>query len=133
MGLAERRALNEFQEKHFNAWEKKIHAAAGFALPVEVKWPELTKNEYAHLYHEAWEKVYFQPLIEAFKEIGKDEMGRKALQAGVKKVVFCYSGTGYSNLKFEDGVIIFDHDPIANLEYGFERTKELVGLLEKAL
>ena len=30
-----------------------------------MNWDQLCAPEYAHLYQEAWEKVYFQPLIEA--------------------------------------------------------------------
>lgn len=133
MGLAERRATTDFQEKHFSAWEKKLHAALGTATPIEVDWAQLSKPDYAHLYQEAWEKVYFTPLLEAFKEIGKDDLGRKALQSGVKKIWIGFTDTSYSNIRFEDGVIFMDHDPVSNLDYHQARKDELVQLLEKNL
>lgn len=133
MGLAERRATTDFQTNHFKEWERKLHAAVGTAVPVEVDWAQLSKPEYAHLYQEAWEKVYFQPLLEAFKEIGKDELGRKALQEGIKKIWIGFTDQSYSNIRFEDGTLFMDHDPVSNLDYVNDRVQELVKMLEKSL
>lgn len=133
MGLAEKRALSTFQESQFKEWEKKIHAAAGFAVPIEVKWDQLAAADYGHMYDTAWPKVYFEPLIDTFKEIAVDEMGRKALQAGIKKIVIGHSGASFDNIHFESGVIHMDHDPVSNIDYVQDRVKKLVSLLEKEL
>src|SRR3954462_2343928 len=76
MGLAERRAAKEFETKRFPQLKKDIDDAAGFEVPVTVAWDTLAKEGEAHLYDDCWPKVYFQPLVAAFKGITIDDMGK---------------------------------------------------------
>ena len=87
MGLVERRAAADFQERHLPALMKKVHQAAGFPLTVEVKWDTLSIDGQSDQYAKCWPDTYFEPLITGLARIAKDDMGRAVLKAGVKKVV----------------------------------------------
>ena len=136
MGLTERRALKSFQETQFPELKRAIEQAAGFAVPVEVSWDSLAKDDMSHLYAEAFPKVYFAPIIDALKSVCTDDMGRDALKKSLKKVVICNTaGHSSSNraISFEAGVLTVDHDPVCNINYGNERLEAIVKILEKAL
>lgn len=136
MGLAERRAVKEFQETKLPGLKRAIDEAAGFGLDVEVNWEQLAKEEYAHLYGECFEKVYFKPVIEAFREVCKDSMGKDALKAGLKKIMFCNTtGIYYGDqaTSFDGGILRIDHDPVSNIDNYNERRDAIVKILEKKL
>ena len=131
MGLVERRALKAFQDSRFPELVGQINEAAGFAVDLEVDWQSLAVDDYAHLYDEAWTKVYFQPLIEALKAITIDDMGKEALREGLKQVVIRDSGTRQTG--FSGGVLTFHRNPVSNLDDWEERKQELQTALEKGL
>lgn len=136
MGLAERRAAKEFEENKFPDLQKKVQEAAGFKLPIEVDWESIAENDYAHMYEEAWTKVYFTPLIDAFKGITVDQMGKDALKEALKKVVIKNRGGHYSApscYEFANGVLTFDHQPVSNVDDVNSRAEELRKLLESKL
>jgi hypothetical protein len=135
MGLAERRALKAFQDEHFPGLKKALDQAAGFEVALEVRWDTLATPEYAHLYAEAFPKVFFQPLAAALADIARDDMGKAALRAGLKKVVVCNTADKYgeSAFTFEGGVLTLDHSPVTNLDDVELRRGALVKLLEGAL
>jgi hypothetical protein len=41
--------------------------------------------------------------------------------------------SGSSDISFADGQLLFDHDPVTNIDYGDERRDKIVKILEKAL
>ncbi len=131
MGLQERRAIKEFQDNQYPGIKQDLDSAAGFDVNMEINWDELQAEDYSHLYNEGFLKVYFIPLVEAFKAICIDDMGKEALKAGLKKVIVRNSGT--TNISFENGVVTMDHHPVANLDYWEDRKKDLQTKLEKAL
>ena len=136
MGLAERRAAKEFREQHFPALEAEIRAAAGFDLPLEIDWDSMSREDYAKMYAECWPKVYFQPLIEAFKSITRDDLGREALTGGLTRVVIRNSGGNSSAeraVTFQDKVLTIDHEPVTNVDDVDDRTKYMIQVLEKGL
>ena len=135
MGLKERRAAADFQEKLFPKYCKDVRDAAGFEVPIEVNWEQLAVNEYAHLYDEAFAKVYFQPLTAAFKAITADKMGKEALQKSLKKIMIVNSDKYYSStgFKFESGTLTLDHQPCSNVDDVAERSRELQKMLENAI
>lgn len=92
MGLAERRATKEFQDTLFPALKAAMDAAAGFPVTLSVNWEQLAKDDASHGYAEAWPKIYFQTATDAFKSIARDAMGKDALKAGLKSVVFQNTG-----------------------------------------
>jgi hypothetical protein len=135
MGLAERRASKKFQNEDYPALKKAIDEAAGFEVPIEVDWGSLAVDEYGHLYQEAFTKVYFQPLTEAIQDICIDDMGKEALKEALSKIVICNKEGRYgkSAFSFTDGVLLFDHKAVTNIDDVQERRKHIVELLEKAL
>jgi hypothetical protein len=136
MGLAERRASKEFQDTAFAPLKAKIDRAAGFPVTLEVKWDQLAKEDAAHGYADSWPKIYFNVAIAAFESIGRDQMGKDALKAGLKLVVFQNTANHYSAssaITFSSGVLTIDHDPYSNVDYEKERTDYTIALLEKGL
>lgn len=136
MGLAERRAAKNFETNLFPGFLKQIHEAAGFAVPVEIAWDTLAADEQAHLYEESWPKVYFHPLIAALKAIAVDDMGKEALQGGLKKVVIRNQADNSSYMywaSFEGGALTLDHKPTTNIDDVEQRTDSLREALEKGL
>lgn len=136
MGLAERRALKDFQDNHLPALLAEIQRLAGFAVPVEANWDQLARPDYAHMYTDCFAKVYYQPVINALTDVGRDEMGRDALKAGLKKIVFANTAELYSAdsaISFVDGVLTIDHDPCTNVDYVDDRAAVAIKVLEKGL
>jgi len=135
MGLAERRAIKDFQDNHLPKLQAEIHTAAGFPVPIEVTWDQLAVEGSSHLYQEAWTEIYFKPVIEALRQIGRDDMGREALKAGLKKVEF-RNASGYyspsSAVTFQNGTLMIDHE-LSNVGDTNDRTKTAIEVMEKSL
>ena len=134
MGLAERRAVADFQQKLYPDLKKKVDEAAGFTVDMEVKWNTLEAEGYASSYPDMFEKVYFQTLIDVFKSIAVDDMSKEALKSGLKKVIIDGS-SGYrgSGCTFDNGVLLFLHKPEMAVEDLASRVKALKELLEAKL
>jgi hypothetical protein len=135
MGLAERRGVERFKNDDYPGWKSRIDEAAGFEVPVEVAWEELAVADYADSYGEFFAKVYFQPLVDALRAVTIDDLGKGALREGLSKIVIRNEGGFYSTsgISFTDGVLTFDHQPHANIDYGEERAKGLQRTLESGL
>src|SRR5262249_26468781 len=117
MGLAERRAVEQFKSNDYPNWKAKIDQATGFEVPVEVAWEELAvADQYASSLGDFFPKVYFQPMVDALNAITIDDLGRNAIRDGLKKIVVRntdqYAST--SGFSFEDGVLTIDHKPYVN-------------------
>lgn len=137
MGLAERRAVKDFQDNVFPGWHKKINDAAGIQVLLEIDWESLGIAEETHLYNECWPKVYFVPLVDALTEIARDDIGKEALREGLKKITIkhnpdvYYGDTGYAS--FKAGVLSLEHAAHTNVDQVEDRTKGLRAALEKGL
>ncbi len=135
MGLAERRATKEFQDKYFPELKNEIHKAAGFPVPIEVSWEQLAVEGRTDHYREAWTEIFFKPVIEALRQIARDDMGKEALKAGLKKIEFRNSSGYYSPhsaITFANGTILIDHE-LSNVGDTNDRTKHLIETVEKSL
>ncbi len=135
MGLAERRASKEFQDKHFPELRNEIQKLAGFPVPVEVVWDQLAVEGQTESYKEAWTEIFFKPVIEALRQIGRDDMGKEALQSGLKKIEFRNSAGAYSPasaITFQDGQLVIDHE-LSNIGDTKDRTKYVIEIVEKGL
>ena len=135
MGLAERRAVKEFEDKVFPERKKQVDAVEGFSVLIDGKWDTLAVQGYSHLYKEAFPKVYFTPLVNALKTVCVDEMGKESLKAGLKKVVIAntkgnYYGSGFT---FEGGILNLNHEPCSNIDNIDERSQANQEMLEKRL
>lgn len=136
LGLAERRAAKAFEEQTWPMLKKQIEDAAGFAVPLEIRWAHITTKDSADSYADSWPKVFFKPLIEALKRVARDAMGKEALKSGLKNVIVQNTSGNYSSDRwatFRDGTLILDHDPLSNLDYWEERKQRLIFVLEKGL
>ncbi|MBD0777429.1 hypothetical protein HPE56_06465 [Maribacter sp. ANRC-HE7] len=136
MGLKEKRIIKAFQNDLFPALETKINEAAGYAVPLDISWDTLMENRFSHLYNDTYPKIYFLPLIEAFKVICSDEMGAGLLKAGLKKVIIVNENNEHNlqrAITFEDGVLKIDHSPVINADKIADRTARITALLEEKL
>jgi hypothetical protein len=136
MGLTEKRALKEFQDKSYKSLVGEINSLAGYNIEFDVKWDKLALDDYTHLYEEGFSKVYFAPIIDALREITADDMGKQALKDTLKKVVIKNEGDIYyahSAYSYKDGVLTIDHQPFSNVDATEERSKELASILMKQM
>ncbi len=136
MGLNERRAIQNFQEKRFPELKKQIEEAAGFSVPVEVKWETLSVDDYASEYDNFFTAVYFRPLIEALTAVGADKMGKDAIKEGLKKICITNeAGNHYPEtaVSFENGMLKIDHKPHTNVDDVKGRKEAVQKLLEEKL
>lgn len=135
MGLSEKRAIKDFQDKVFPGLKKQVDQAAGFDVKMDVQWDTLAVADMSHLYKDSFTKVYFTPLIDALKSICSDDMGKEGLQKQLKKVVISNTkGVYYGDrFTFEDGVLLLDHEPCTNVDHLDERRDGIKTVLEKSL
>lgn len=131
MGLAERRAARNFETGKFPKIKQDIDKAAGFEVPIEIDWNSLGEEGYANSYEDDFPKIYFQPLIYAFKDVCIDDLGRDALKQGLKKVTI-RNTAGSATVRFNNGELLLDF-PYSNIDYWEERKKEIQQVLEKGL
>lgn len=135
MGLSERRATKEFQDNDFPAFQAEIHKLVGNPVPIEIAWEELAVEGQSSSYKTAWPELYFKPIIEALRLITRDQMGRDAVKAGIKKIQIRNSKGAYSPqsaITFENGTVLVDHD-LSNVDYTQDRITYVVELVEKKL
>jgi hypothetical protein len=135
MGLAERRAVEEFKTTLFPGLNAKIDQAAGFSVPLDVAWETLAADGYGHIYNDSFTRIYFEPPTAAFSSICRDQMGKDALKSALKSVVFCNRGSNFSGsgFTFEGGILTLDHEPCTNVDNVNERTDYIVKLIESSL
>ncbi len=141
LGLADRRALKKYQDEKLPALKKAINEAAGFSVELDIKWENIARPGEGERYNDDdyWTNIYFVPLANALKSIAADEMGKKALKAGLKKVVIDFDektapATNYPNgLKLEDKTLYMNFTPFTNTADIKEREKAIKELLESKL
>jgi hypothetical protein len=143
LGLPERRALKEYQEKQFPEIQKAVKTAAGFDVPLDVKWEQIAKPGDAEKYKDNvyWGFTIFQPLSLALNAVASDQMGKTALKAKLKKIVVMYDKatapiSNFPNgLKWDAGVLTINFTPNENgrEDYLKERADAIRKLLESKL
>ncbi|MBQ4915623.1 hypothetical protein J8L85_14300 [Maribacter sp. MMG018] len=136
MGLKEKRFTKTFQEEQFPQLKTQIIEAVGFDVPLAIEWETLFEDRFLHLYNDSYPKIYFLPLIEAFKAITADEMGKEALAESLREVRITNTKDHHNPTNaysFAEGVLTVDHSPILNADNVEERVKVLTDLLESNL
>ena len=136
MGLAERRAAHEFETNTLPGLKTQIDEAAGFAVPLDIHWDQISPAGEARLFAECWSGVYFEPLIQALQSVARDAMGKEALQAGLKAVVVQNTLSNYNPdnwAAFAGGTLTLDHEPLTNAADVKQRAEALVNILEAGL
>ena len=136
MGLKEKRIIQTFQKEVFPQLETEINRAAGYTVPLQIEWNTLMEDRFSHLYNDTFPKIYFLPLIEAFKVICEDAMGVELLKAGLKSVVIVNENDEHNlerAITFEEGVLKINHGPVVNADKVEERTARITSVLEEKL
>ena len=136
MGLKEKRIIQAFQKEVFPQLETEINRAAGYTVPLQIEWNTLMEDRFSHLYNDTFPKIYFLPLIEAFKVICEDAMGVELLKAGLKSVVIVNENDEHNlerAITFEEGVLKINHGPVVNADKVEERTARITSVLEEKL
>ena len=141
IGLAERRAITAYRQDKWPPIEAAIRKAAGFDVPIDVEWDQLTIPGGASYYadEEYYGKTIFQPLVTALNSITADKIGRDALKATLQRIHVRYDektapASNYSNgLSLEDGVLDINWRPFSNTAQVEDRTKALTQIMEKNL
>ena len=122
LALPERRAVKQYQDTKFPAEQKDIEAAAGFSVPLDVKWGAIAKPGGAenYLQDDYWTNIFFVPLAKALKQVTADEMGAKALKEKLKKIVITYDkdtapvSVYDKGVTFEGGTLTINFEPFSN-------------------
>lgn len=121
-GLAERRAIKQYQDEKLPALTKEINEAAGFEVPVQVDWNKLAIAGQAENYMQDgfFTDIYFKPLISALKAVASDEMGKEALKKSLKSISVTYDestapASNYANgVTFDNGQLAINFRPWSN-------------------
>lgn len=141
VGLAERRAIAAYRQEKWPSIEQAIRKAAGFDVPVDVEWDQLTIPGDASHYadDEYYGKTIFQPLVAALTSITADQMGRDALKAKLQRIHVRFdektaAASNYPNgLSFVNGVLDINWRPYANTADVEPRTQALTQIMETNL
>jgi hypothetical protein len=143
LGLAERRALKEYQDTQFPEIKKGIETAAGFAVMLDIKWEQIAKVGQSSSYKddEYWGTTIFKPLTKALSSVASDKMGQEALKAKLKKIVIIHDektapASNFPNgLTWNAGVLTINWTPYSNVDENFlaERVTALKELIESKL
>ncbi|GAA3510597.1 hypothetical protein GCM10022393_25140 [Aquimarina addita] len=136
MGLAEKRIVKTYQEGTYQELIKEINTLAGYDLEFQVDWSSISDNKYSNIWEDSFTKIYFTPIIEAFKGITADEMGKEALQETLKTIVIKDENDNYSPksaYSFEGNTLTIDHSPFSNVDNLQERSSYLSEFLESKL
>ncbi len=143
LGLAERRALKEYQDTQFPEIKKGIETAAGFGVALDIKWEQIAKVGQSGSYKddEYWGTTIFKPLTKALASVASDKMGKDALKAKLKKVVIIHDektapASNFPNgLTWDAGVLTINWTPYSNADENFmaERITALKDLIESKL
>ena len=139
--LAERRALKEYQESVLPDLQSQINTAAGFEVPLNIKWEEIAQpGEHENYSNEAYfTNVYFTPLMKALSSITSDALGKEALAAKLKGINIGYNpetapSSAYEDgVDFEDGQVSLNFKPFSNASDIDARAQAIISLLESAL
>ncbi|TCI90773.1 hypothetical protein [Tenacibaculum sp. M341] len=136
MGLAERRVIKAYQEGEYQNFLSEVKDVIGDEIEFDIDWDSLPNEKYTKSLEQGLTEIYFKPILNSFKVIAEDEMGKEAIRESVKKIVIkdendnAYASKTY---KFNDGVLIVDHCSYTNIGNTDERTKLLTKLLESNL
>jgi hypothetical protein len=143
LGLAERRALKEFQDNQFVEIQKNIRSAAGFDVPMDIKWEQIAKAGDAEKYSDKayWVYTIFQPLTMALNAVAVDQAGKTALKSKLKKIVVIHDKatapiSNFPNgLKWDAGVLTINFTPNENgrEDYLKERVDAIRKLVESKI
>ena len=134
LALPQRRAIKQYQDTKFPAEQKEIEGAAGFSVPLDVKWGAIAKpgDAESYLQDDYWTNIFFVPLTKALKQVTADEMGAKALKDKLKKIVITYDkdtapvSVYDKGVTFDGGTLTINFEPFSNSGDIDARVKSIV-------
>ncbi len=138
LGLEERRGLEKFRQENYPKLLNAIRGAAGYDIDIDVRWDTIVLEGLGEHFTEDgfWTNVYFVPLIEAFKQVGKDAMGKQALKKGLKRIQISFDeatapASDYAKgLSFDNGVLSINWRPFTNADALTDRSDALIKAIE---
>lgn len=81
MGLQEKRAYTAIEEQYVTEYQKELNAIVGKELPIQINWDTF---ELEHI--KFVPSVCLQRLMDAMKEVCKDNFGKEAVQESMDKI-----------------------------------------------
>jgi hypothetical protein len=82
MGLAERRLAEKIKVEEYAPFLTELHKITGYDLPVEIDWSTfIAYDEYSLT---RMNDNVFNDLLDAFKHICQDQLGKDAVSSGIK-------------------------------------------------
>ncbi len=135
MALAEKRTIEDFKKTKFDSWKKQICDAAGFEINIQVEWDSLAQEGYAHVLQEGFEKVYFMPIVEALKQVCRDDLGKQVVKSHLQEIMICNKTSSHNpenSVSLDSRRLKIDLEPATNIDEQRERTERIVRLLENA-
>lgn len=133
MGLQEKRAIEEVKNTQFPEFTNMLSEITGANIDVEVDWDSL----HAHSVHNIstyLDKRGFQYVLDAMKNVCADDLGKQAVQDGLKKIVIIAKAPDVSSseayVKFEDKILTYYNGIDGNGVYKDDKIQEV---LEAAL
>lgn len=135
VGLSEKRIIEEYKRERFPEWQRRIGAAYGGPLPMDVNWDQMVK-EYKEGYDhpKSIDYAFFVPIEKAFSTIGTDQMGKDALKEKVKKIkITSNKPTNNMEIKLEEGTLWLDVEPPLVEHPDHRYDERIIAVLEKAL
>lgn len=89
MGLAERRRVAEIKDQHTPRFQSELNAAIGFSLPFEIDVTTFPENKTVlDCYDYYYQSLGPALVVTVFKSLCSDQLGKDAVQAKIKKIVF---------------------------------------------
>jgi hypothetical protein len=139
--LTERRAITAYEQGAYATLLKDIQTAAGFAVPVEVKWETIALSDQADNYahDDFWTNIFFVPLKQALAATAVDDIGKQAVKAKLTKIVVHYDSatapvSAYGDgVSFKAGVLTLNFTPYTNASDIEPRARAIQKVLEAGL
>ncbi|MDQ7825882.1 MAG: hypothetical protein RDV48_23975 [Candidatus Eremiobacteraeota bacterium] len=85
MGLEEKRVIKKLQEEVLPRYHDELAALAGREIPVTVAWESFSEDLRAMKFFENQGLKY---MVSAVKAVCKDDIGREAVNKGLKEIKF---------------------------------------------
>jgi hypothetical protein len=131
MGLAEKRLAKHIQEQVLPGFMAELGALAGFEPLLDIDWESFTAYDEYPL--SRLEGDILPGLLAAFKSICRDELGREALKASLKRIRLENSDDpDRVELRFAEGEL-FHRMQLAGGTYSRYSEEQIIALLEKSL
>jgi hypothetical protein len=140
MGLAERRAAEEFKTTKFVEVLNSLKDTMKFDCEIVVNWDELTNriegySDLRETMDDYFTNCFAKPIVGAIASICADNMGREALKSALKKIIIKSDSNATSSpsgFTFENGELTVNLT-YSNTSEVDERKQKLISLIESKL